>query len=173
MWSFAKNRSKVTIPFGHLHVPPFHLFQNSHRQTAQIEVESFDIPQDTSGLCSTRSGPLCNSPVYPVPTLLHLAAKSICRSNWCIPPSVDLHQDPPWNLVGRILTQVQTRKSTIVLMSPVWKSHPILLHMLVDHLKLIATEMETMVVADLGGCWGGWSIPFPCHLMKYKNLYAV
>ena len=40
----------------------------------------------------TGSGPHCNSSVCPVPTLLQLAAGSICRSNRCISPSVDAHQ---------------------------------------------------------------------------------
>ena len=41
---------------------------------------------------STGSGSLCDSSVCPVPTLLQLAARSICRSNRRISPSVDPHQ---------------------------------------------------------------------------------
>ena len=58
----------------------------------RLEAEPFNISQDTKDFRPTGSGPLCDSPVYPVPSLLQLAARSICRSNRCISPSVDSHQ---------------------------------------------------------------------------------
>jgi len=45
--------------------------------------------QETFG---PSSGPDCNSSVCPVPSLLQLAARSVSRSDRCVPPSVDSHQ---------------------------------------------------------------------------------
>ena len=57
-----------------------------------LETESSHLSQDRSTLGPTGSGPICFSDIYPVPTLLQLAARSICRSNRCIPPDVDSHE---------------------------------------------------------------------------------
>ena len=57
-----------------------------------LEAEPFHFSQDSEDLRPSGSGSLCNSPVFPVPTLLQLAARSICRSNRCISPSLDPHQ---------------------------------------------------------------------------------
>ena len=43
------------------------------------------------------------------------------------------YANPPWNMVGRVLTQVRHQKARLVLMAPVWKSqawYPLLLEML-------------------------------------------
>ena len=43
--------------------------------------------------------------------------------------------NPPWNLVPRVLNQVQTQETDIVLVTPLWKAQPwyaLLLSMLVD-----------------------------------------
>ena len=61
------------------------------------------------------------------------------------------YANPPWNLVGRTLTQVQTQRATIVLVAPIWKSqpwYPTLLHMLIDYPRLITTETEIMMNRD-------------------------
>ena len=45
------------------------------------------------------------------------------------------YANPPWNLVGRILLQVQAQRVTIILVAPVWKTqawYPTLLGMLMD-----------------------------------------
>ena len=45
------------------------------------------------------------------------------------------YANPPWNLVGRTLSQVQAQRVTIVLVAPVWKAqtwYPTLLGMLMD-----------------------------------------
>ena len=57
-----------------------------------LETVTKYIPQDTANIWSTGSGSLCDPPVCSVPTLLQLAARSICRSNRCISPGVDPHQ---------------------------------------------------------------------------------
>ena len=58
----------------------------------RLEAKSLYFSQDSEDFQPTGSGPLCNSPVCPVPTLLQLVARSICRSNKCVSPSVDPHQ---------------------------------------------------------------------------------
>ena len=58
----------------------------------RLETESVHLPQDRSTLGPTGSGPICFSAINPVPTLLQLAARTICRSNRCIPPDMDTHE---------------------------------------------------------------------------------
>ena len=87
-----------------------------------------------------------------------LSAQCQCYFNWRPDPSAEAtdaflqvwthikgYANPPWNLIGRTLTQVQTQW---VLVAPVWKSqpwYPTLLHMLIDYPRLITVELETMV----------------------------
>ena len=45
------------------------------------------------------------------------------------------YANPPWNLVGRTLSQIQAQQTDVVLIAPVWKSqpwYPTLLLMLID-----------------------------------------
>ena len=80
MWCLERN----------IHITAQHLpgIQN----TVGLETVTKYIPQDTANIWSTGSGSLCDPPVCSVPTLLQLAARSICRSNRCISPGVDPHQ---------------------------------------------------------------------------------
>ena len=89
----------------------------------RLEAVSLHIPQNTGKLLSTGSGSLCDSSVCPVPTLLQLAARSICRSNRRISPSVDPHQgvcqptmesDRPDTFSGRDSTSQHSAGSTSV-----------------------------------------------------------
>ena len=50
------------------------------------------------------------------------------------------YANPPWNLVGQVLAQVQSQQVQVVLVAPVWKAQPwfpTLLNMLIDHPRLI------------------------------------
>ena len=61
------------------------------------------------------------------------------------------YANPPWNLVGRTLAQVQSQQANLVLVAPVWRSqpwYPTLLHMLVDYPRLIISGTEIMVNRD-------------------------
>lgn len=58
----------------------------------RLEADSLYFSQDTEDFRPTGSGPLCNSPVCLVPTLLQLVPRSICINNRCISPSLDSHQ---------------------------------------------------------------------------------
>ena len=61
------------------------------------------------------------------------------------------YANPPWNLVGRTLSQVQTQQANIVLVAPVWKSqpwYPTLLLMLVDYPRLITSNHQVMLNQD-------------------------
>ena len=45
------------------------------------------------------------------------------------------YANPPWNMVGRVLTQVRHQRAKLVLVAPVWRSqtwYPVLLEMLVQ-----------------------------------------
>ena len=61
------------------------------------------------------------------------------------------YANPPWNMIGWTLSQVQTQQANIVLVAPVWRSqpwYPTLLYMLVGYPKLITTETKLMVNRD-------------------------
>ena len=64
---------------------------------------------------------------------------------------IKVYANPPWNLIGQTLAQVQTQQANIILVAPVWRSqpqYPTLLHMLLDHFRLITTETEIVVNRD-------------------------
>ena len=55
------------------------------------------------------------------------------------------YANPPWNLVGRTLSQIQTQQADAVLIAPVWKSqlwYPTLLLMLIDFPWLITIDLS-------------------------------
>ena len=120
----------------------------------RLEAEPNYLSQDQSTMGPTGSGPLCFPPVNPVPTLLQLAARSICRSNRCVSPDMDTHEgicQPTMEPSGRTLSQVQTQQANIVLVVPVWKSqswYPTLLLKLVDYPLLITSDHQVMFNQD-------------------------
>ena len=61
------------------------------------------------------------------------------------------HANPPWCLIGKVLTQVQTQRAQIVLLAPVWKTqpwYPLLLSMAVGCPYLVKEDMEIMLNQD-------------------------
>ena len=126
----------------------------SNARQDRLEAEPLDIPEDQQSLRSTRSGLVCFQTICPVPTLLQLAARSICTSNRCLHSELGKHEvlcKSPWNLVGRVLTKVQAQQTQLVLVAPVCKTQPwfpTLLHMLIDHPRLIIQEPEAVVSKD-------------------------
>ena len=58
----------------------------------RLEIEPCDIPENHHPLWTPRHGPVCIQTVHPVPTLLQLAARSLCTGNRCIPPGLDCHE---------------------------------------------------------------------------------
>ena len=61
------------------------------------------------------------------------------------------YANPPWNMVGRILSHVQTQQANIVLVAPVWKLqpwYPTLLLMLIDYPQLITSDHQVMLNQD-------------------------
>ena len=58
----------------------------------RLEVESCDIPGNQQSLWAPRYGPVCIQTVHPVPTLLQLAARSLCAGNRCISPGLVSHE---------------------------------------------------------------------------------
>ena len=92
-----------------------------------LEAESLNISQDSEDF-----GPL---EVDPFAT--RLSAQCQQYFSWRPDPSAEAtdaflqvwthikgYANPPWNLIGRTLTQVQTQWATIALVAPVWKSQP-------------------------------------------------
>ena len=71
-----------------------------------------------------------------MPNLFQLAARSICNGNRCLPAELVSdtgYANPPWSMIGLVLSQVQAQQACIVLVAPVWKEQPWypLLHMLI------------------------------------------
>ncbi|XP_065902413.1 uncharacterized protein [Dysidea avara] len=61
------------------------------------------------------------------------------------------YANPPWNLVGRVLAQVQSQQTQVVLVAPVWKAQPwfpTLLNMLIDHPRLIIPTPRKPISVD-------------------------
>ena len=58
----------------------------------KLEVEPCDIPRNQHSLWTPRHGPVRIQTVHPVPTLLQLAARSLCTGNRCLSPRVDNHE---------------------------------------------------------------------------------
>lgn len=58
----------------------------------RLETESNYLSQDQSPMGPTGSGPLCIPAVISVPTLLQLAARSVCRGDRRIPSDMDIHE---------------------------------------------------------------------------------
>ena len=59
--------------------------------------------------------------------------------------------NPPWNLIGRVLSQVQTQHARVVLLAPVWKAqpwYPALLGMLTGHPRLLDQGAQVMLHPD-------------------------
>ena len=54
-----------------------------------MEIGSSDFSGSQQTLWPTGSGPVCIQTYQPVPSLLQLVARSICRSNRCIPPGLE------------------------------------------------------------------------------------
>ena len=60
-----------------------------HEGQIRLESESLNISKKQQGIWATGSGPICIQTNQSVPTLLQLAARSICRGNRRIPPGLD------------------------------------------------------------------------------------
>ena len=60
-----------------------------HEGSIRLESGSFRFSENQQEVWSSGSGPVCNQINQPVPSLLQLAARSICRSNRCLSPGLD------------------------------------------------------------------------------------
>ena len=60
------------------------------------------------------------------------------------------YANPPWSLIGRVLSKVQMERAQIVLVAPVWKTqpwYPLLLQMLIAVPRLISHD-QVMLYRD-------------------------
>ena len=65
--------------------------------------------------------------------------------------------NPPWNMIARVITKVQSQKADVILVTPVWKSQPwyaILPTMMVDWPRLLPIQQSTPLNSPLAV----WSI---------------
>ncbi len=64
-----------------------------------------------------------------------------------------VYANPPWNLVGRVLTKVQIEKATVVgLVAPVWKAqswYPMLLEMAMDSPRLFPWQPQATCLSSM------------------------
>ena len=62
-----------------------------------------------------------------VPSLFQLATRSLCGGNRCLLQDWSQtkgYANPPWNLIGRVLSKAQMNQAHIILVAPVWKTQP-------------------------------------------------
>ena len=111
----------------------------------RLEAESADLSPNRQALWTTGSRLVRVPANQSVPTLLQLAARSICRGFRCIPaglvncegfcqPSVELYT------CTCVLNLAQTQEADLVLVTPLWKAQPwyaLLLSLLVDWPRLL------------------------------------
>ena len=94
----------------------------------RLETESSDFCHNQQTLWTTGSGSICVQTHQPVPTSLQLAARSIRRGRRYHPTGlvkVKGFANPPWNLIPRVLNQVQYQEADIVLVTgSLWKAQP-------------------------------------------------
>jgi hypothetical protein len=108
----------------------------------RLAAESCDIQQDHTSFRSHRDGFVRISSDGSVPSLFQLAARSLCSGNRCLPAGLVSkgYANPPWSLIGQVLSKVQMDKARIALVAPVWKTqpwYPLLLQMLIAIPRLI------------------------------------
>ena len=63
-----------------------------HEGSIRLETRSTAICEYQLTLRTTGSGPICNQADQSMPSLLQLAARSICRGNRCISPGLEKHE---------------------------------------------------------------------------------
>ena len=86
---------------------------------------SEDIPRNQQDDGTTRSGPLRIQTYSPTSMIRELATRPRGNRTRCI--SLDWAQmkgylNPPWNLKSKVLAQIQSQQTTLVIVTPLWKS---------------------------------------------------
>ena len=121
----------------------------------QLGMEAFPNPIPGN---QSFGGTIVHRPVYKqivisTPSICELEARSSSSSHRCIysgleHSSRELYANPPWGLIGRILSLVYTQGvQELVLVAPVWKAqawYPLLLQMLVRIPILIPQSPDTI-----------------------------
>ena len=79
--------------------------------------------QHTTG--ATSSGPVCLQALLPASGLCELEPGAMaCDAfslNWT---HLNGYANPPWNLIGKVLSQTRAQKTRLVLITPLWKAQP-------------------------------------------------
>ena len=92
MWCLERN-----IHIAAVHLPGVLNTISRHRVPGnagqdRLEIEPCDIPGNQQPLWTSSHGPICIQTVHPVPTLLQLAARSLCTGNRCLSPGLASHE---------------------------------------------------------------------------------
>ena len=72
----------------------------------------------------------------------HAEATDAFFQNWT---HLKGYANPPWNLIGKAISQVQSQQARIVLVAPVWRTqpwYPILLFTLIDYPRIITPAVK-------------------------------
>ena len=114
-----------------------------HVRQVRLATESSLIQQDHQTVWSHRSGPFCLTSDAQCPTFFswqpdpYAVATGAFLQDWS---QIRGYANPPWGLIGRVLSKVQRDQAQIVLVAPVWKTqpwYPLLLQMLISAPYLI------------------------------------
>lgn len=120
----------------------------------RLEAELNDISADQQSLWSPGSGLVRIQTIHLVPTLLQLAARSICTCNWCFRSELGKHKvlcKVPLEPGGQSTDSGAGSTNSASISCPVWKTQswfPILLHMLIDYPWLIIQKPDVVVSKD-------------------------
>ena len=71
------------------------------------------------------------------------------------------YANPPWNLIGRVLSQIQSQEARVILIAPVWKTqpwYPVLLGRLTEPPRLLPHPLQVSEAKDLCPQLAAWHI---------------
>ena len=95
-----------------------------------------DFPVDSEPLPLSGGRPVRDVTDLPATSLLQLETRPIGRSDGRFSPALEFGERPPWNLIGRVLTKVESQEAELIPLAPIWPSqpwYPKLLSLLVSH----------------------------------------
>ena len=133
----------------------------------RLDAEPLNLPKDPEETGPSPSGSLCITPDGAVTSfLLHFfswrpdplaTATDALLQDWS---RMRAYANPPWNLIGRVLTKIQSSNPDLILLvAPIWPSqpwYPTLLELLVDFPRLLPHQQDLYLYTE------GMNLPEIC-----------
>ena len=99
----------------------------SDEGSLRLDAEHNSVQADISTLPQHERRPVCVTADLPVTEILQLEARPASGSDGCPPTGLEGtigYANPPWNLVGRVLSMVEHQEASLILVAPIWPSQP-------------------------------------------------